>query len=394
MTPEEWYKGEKKIIDKAAQQQYEEAYVNKELMNKYLKQNLAEQGLANTGMANLYAQQANTDYMNQRANIAQAQQQSEQSLYDLYSQKKEKQFNDNSAAALESYLSQLAEAENAYGYIDDEKLSELTGGFDHNMLNSADRLKYETAYKGYVGTEEEKKAKAQDEFYTDMKYGMYENDRAGNITIDEWYRQADDAYNNGEISRDQYYEITDWIDGKAAPNKEIEQNRAMTNFTDTKLTPKINKNGQLSNEDADDLIAELDKIKDVIGEDNYIYTVNEIDKKRESALADETAKLNRQFRRQFPEVVVDASSGIDADTNDLNAFGNFASESGKQEEYVSKILRKADKGEFKNGDLIDFNYGANLGKNKEGIYMYYNGKFYKVSNKKRKDATWTHKNIG
>ena len=60
--------------------------------------------------------------------------------------------------------------ENAYGYIDDEKLAELTGGFDPNMLNSTDRLKYETAYKGYVGTEEEKKAKAQDEFYTDMQY--------------------------------------------------------------------------------------------------------------------------------------------------------------------------------------------------------------------------------
>ena len=88
---------------------------------------------------------------------------------------------------------------------------------------------------------------------------------------------------------------------------------------------------------------------------------------------------------------VDASNSISLESATVSSFGNFQSSGGKQDEYVAnilEILRTQDPKSplIKNGDIIDFNYGNNAFNREAGLYMYYEGKLYKVNGKKRSDA--------
>lgn len=196
------------MIDKSAQQQYEDAYVNKELMNKYLNQNLAQQGLANSGIANLYAQQNNTNYMNERANIAGAKQQAEQDLLDQYYSAKKEEQDENQKSFYDLAINKVNNSLN----LTDNKLSE----------NEMAQLK---------------------EYFAENK------DNLG------------DTYLNM---------INQYIEGygRNAQERETYEDTSYTKYLE-KAQSKLTEGNTLEDDDYDILIMELDKVKSDIGEENY-----------------------------------------------------------------------------------------------------------------------------
>jgi hypothetical protein len=75
--------------------------------------------------------------------------------------------------------------------------------------------------------------------------------------------------------------------------------------------------------------------------------------------------------------VEDVSTAIPVESANTLSFGKFAGSgnNGVQDKWILSILDKARNGEIKNGEVVNFNYGAG----KKANYVYYNGKFYKTN---------------
>lgn len=322
MTPEEMYKQNQQIIEKNAQQQYETAYVNQELMNKYLKQNLASQGLDNSGIANLYAQQANTNYMNERANIAQAQQEAESDLFNLYynEKKTEQEKADKAAADLSTkllgiYGSQIGNSVNNWGYLEEDKANQLRESFNWDDLTDADKALLESQFGAYAATEEQ--LRNRDEYENRWTYDRNAGD------FDELIKG--------------YYDSV----------------------------------GKLTTEDADELFIELENIKDKIGQTNYEKAKENI----QNAIETSAEREIRELKESYPKVTT--TRGIDASTATKDVFQVPGYGEDKEvDTYVQSILDMAKSGKLKNGDIVNFNHKTN---SDDYIYVYYNGKFYKSS---------------
>ncbi len=310
---DEWYNTNQQSIERQAQQQYEDAYVNRELMNKYLNQNLANQGLADTGIANLYAQQANTDYMNQRANIANAQQEAETNLFNQYYTQKKAEADDLSNTMLGIYSNQIANSVNNWGYLEDDKANQLRENIDWNSLTDKDRALLESQFGGYMATEEQ--LRNRDEYENRWQY-----DRA--------------AGDFDEIIKG-YYDSS----------------------------------GRLTTEDADELFMQLENIKDKIGNNNYEKAKQAI----QDAIETSTEREIREIKEVYPKVTT--TNGIDAKsaTKDIFIVPGLG-EDKDVDEFVQSILDMAKNGKLKNGDIVNFNHKTNSG---DYIYVYHNGKFYK-----------------
>ena len=353
---DEWYNTNQQNIERQAQQQYEDAYVNRELMNKYLNQNLASQGLADTGIANLYAQQNNTDYMNQRANIANAQQEAENKLFNQYYTQKKAETDAYSQKLYDLYSGQIDNSVNPYGFIDEDARNKLSESIDWDSLNASDRSLLEAGLNMYVGTEEQLKNKAQydayEQFATDAGLIMRENENKYGETglyydqYEELLKQYNQAYTDGLISLEQKVELEDLLKDYKIDRKEVAGND----------------------------IAETKK--------------QEIEKNTTDAsiAADKKYLQDNLDSKYLKELNLDSPINIWDENLTSASFGNFArggKENTNQSNYVKAIIEKArlgpENGGFQNGDTVRFNYGT-TGLGNEGIYMYYNGKFYKYNN--------------
>lgn len=241
---DEWYNTNQQNIERQAQQQYEDAYVNRELMNKYLNQNIASQGLADTGIANLYAQQANTDYMNQRANIANAQQEAETNLFNQYYSEKKAENDKKQQDAYNLFTNKVNNSLNEYGKLSDDTILELqdyiiNSGLDNYYTNLANQY-----IAGYIPTQEQKDHISEQE----------------------------------EIKT-------------LAPYYEDESNRVLDEISSL-INLDVNK---LSDANVRRAYEILEKNRKLIGEDNYIAIYNKI---RDLRMTEEDKKMLEQKEKQ------------------------------------------------------------------------------------------------
>lgn len=252
---DEWYNTNQQNIERQAQQQYEDAYVNRELMNKYLNQNLASQGLADTGIANLYAQQANTDYMNQRANIANAQQEAETNLFNQYYTAKKEEKDQQQKDVYNMVLNKVNNSLNEYGKLSDDTIIELEDYIDNSGLKDYYLNLAKNYVKGYTPTKEQNDIIKEQEEIKDLS---------------------------------PYYDIED-----ARVRKEI----------DSLVEPTTQK---LSKSNAAKALEILENNRKLIGEDNYAILKREIKdaimdseniealEEREKEIAEEARKYNEE----------------------------------------------------------------------------------------------------
>lgn len=361
LTPEEWYKTQQQALDQSVQQQYEEAYVDRELMNKYLKQNLAQQGLDNSGIANLYAQQANTDYMNTRAEIAQDKQQSEMALLDEYYNKqkteqaaKDAETKSNQQDLYNMYLRKVDNAVGTNGYLTDSTVAELQNYFDTESLGEHYTTLINDYMAGYAPTAEQQVMINQQETANNFDLDAYElmSQNAQKYGYDGLYfdqtmnlmTQYEQAYKEGKITKEQKTQLT-------------ENALAVTKWA------KENPNNAIDDEK------------------NVKYATTE-----ESIESDKKYLKEHVNSKQLKNLDLDNPINIWSDGLTSSTFGDFArggKEGTKQSTYVEQIIKLArgelEGKELKDGDTVRFNFGAtSLGN--DGIYMYYNGKFYKYTN--------------
>ena len=331
----EKYNTAKQMLAKNTQQQYETAYVNQQLMDKYLKQNLAQQGLADSGIANLYAQQNNTNYMNQRADIAKTNMLAEQELYDKYTQDVQKREDDIYNLA----IGKIDKSLNNNGYLSDSS-----------------RIELEDYFKG-LGLSEDRTGLLNQ--YMDM------------------YKPTEEQIKIAEYAP--YYDY-----------------EAEKFYKD--VTKNIGSNGKITSEKAEQLLTQLDSVRDQIGEAYYkdykasimsLTETNEDIKKNQSD--QETTKIqnkNKVLQKYGVDTtdrrnIVDMNSINSRDGSGYEQFGEFAN-SGMQRNWIKEVINKAKNNEIKDGTLIDMNYGVNA-TGKGDVWVYYDGKFYKT-NRHTKEA--------
>ncbi|MFR5061592.1 MAG: hypothetical protein ACLTEK_01125 [Christensenellales bacterium] len=96
------------------------------------------------------------------------------------------------------------------------------------------------------------------------------------------------------------------------------------------------------------------------------------------------------FATQNKYGIVDPYAGIVLDTAGAESFGKYngTGKGTQQDQYINKIIGKAKEGAIDNGTVINMNYGAGKADN----YVYYNGRFYKTTNKATIDSDNVDKN--
>ena len=152
---EEWYNTNNSQLEKNKQKQLEEAYINNELMNKYLNQVATNAGIDRSGIAELYKQQANNDYMNNRAEINSNYSDQQQDLYNRYfTAKKEEEDIANAKLEQEKKEAQLKE--------------------EADKAKQESELKYnQSIYDAYLDTD-----------YSNM-FSQYDSDKDGKLTKEQ-----------------------------------------------------------------------------------------------------------------------------------------------------------------------------------------------------------------
>ena len=172
MSIDDWYNTSKSRLDQSRQNQLEDAYVNQQLLEKYLPERLAQQGIENTGVAELYRQQANNNYINNRASINQNY---NDSLYNLdtsyYTQKKAEQdkidaeAKERQQALYNMYANKIDRSVNDYGFIDDENNNLLSQYINENLDNLGDYASLLDAQLGmYSGTDSQRNTMYDDNY--------------------------------------------------------------------------------------------------------------------------------------------------------------------------------------------------------------------------------------
>jgi hypothetical protein len=365
-------------------------------MNKYLKQNIAEQGLGNTGIANLYAQQTNKDYINQRAEIAKNQQNNELGLYNQYynqkQEEKEKQellqkeeqekldFETKaySSNLLNSYIKKAENLLNDYKFIEDSAIQELYSTVDWDSMTESDKKLLESAINLYKPTEQQLLEQSQANATTNLYNNFYDNFYNETYDFDKYFNNIEEAYSTGQITREQRDLLREYVTGEQDKQKEFERVGILQEFEAKRDGMLVD--GKLSKKNAEKLYKELEELKSQIGTDYYnqekLYVQGLIDK--ESFNTPEELDLYSG---------VDKSNPISLENATVTSFGRFLNIGNVQRDWVKTVLDAAKSNKIKNGDIIDFNFGSGIGN--EGVYMYYDGKFYKAPGYSRKEANIT-----
>ena len=353
---DEWYKSNNEQLEKNRQKQLEETYINKELMAKYLGQDMKVSGLSDSGIAELYKQKSNTDYMNNRAQVNSNYEAQQQSLSNQYfAAKKEEedianakleQEKKEAQAKLEKeqndmfqmYVNKVDNSLNQYGYLDDEVKSQLSEYFNRDSIGEHYSSLLDEYMNGYTPNAEQKAYIEEQE--AAKEYVPYYDDEAN--------------------------KFTDGIYGM------------------------LDENGKITQEEATELYKKLEENRKLVGEDNYmaiyrgIKEMTETTEEANKRVEKETAVKNVNKRAEIERLGgIESHNGISVDAANSNSFGSY--KSGKdQTNWVNEVINRAKNGKLKNGDLIDFNYGANAS-SAGSVYLYYDGKFYKT-NKRASEA--------
>lgn len=311
VTLDEWYNTNKDYLDKEKQLQMEDAYVNQELMNKYLNESLAQQGLDQSGVANLFRQQLNTDYMNTRANIANANQQSQLDLYNKYYSAKKEEQDKVQGQMYDMYTNKIANSVNQYGFIDDDTQAALNQYIDENPDKFGSNYKdlLQSQLDLYRGNEEQIKA------YKEDNYQSY---------LDDLYSRIGDSTAITDEDYDTLVSELDTVKGKIG---EANYHNAMQTLTAYKtmgdVVEKLNENNRISSYDYTKLKEAIDTLK----EEGTITTAayNEILKNLE-ILKLSIEEENAAYQKQLQEGLFNANlDPVLKNLVDLN-----------EQEYISK----------------------------------------------------------
>lgn len=297
---DEWYNKAVQRNEQNRAAELEQNYVRQQLMEKYLPQDMKANGLSGSGLAELYKQKSNTDYMNNRALINSNYNDSNQSLLENYTNKKQ-------------------------AIADEEKAEEATKIAKEEATQEQNILDWYTRMSGSI----------------DAKIAELIDEETGKLSEEGYnslYKYIED--NKGNINS--HYEglLKNYLDDYKMNEEQISK------YNEQKLLEE--KQAKLSED--------IEKISELFG-DNY------------------------------------TGSYVDLENATISSFGKHlgTGKGGKQDKYILKVIELARQGKFQNGDLIDFNYGSNLGS--DGIYAYYNGRFYEIKHADKTHAKYDEDNL-
>lgn len=400
MTLDEWYNSNTKTLESKRQKQLEDAYVNQQLINKYLGNKLANDGLSNTGVAPLYYANNNANYRNEVANINSSYMDNQQNLSNQYYGYKKDEQDKADALAREETAKQEAELKekqdtlfniykqkvdnslNEDGYLDDSTIESLYTQFDKEGLGETNSGYLDQYINMYKGSEETIKNANYDKNYKELAY-KFESEFDNDITqYDSYLNELNSALYSDKINTEQYYSLKSYLDDTVEADKN-KQEQTRETYADAYFEnyqamadTEISKYGVLTEEQYNALLKKYDSSK--IGDERYQILKDYLSQ----YLADEkeleelnAIQLESDLKRLNDSV--DINSVVDPEYATVKSFGSFNNFSGDQNKYINKILEKAEY--FDDGDIIDANYGIGT-----ELYMYYKGKFYKVSSGKAK----------
>lgn len=252
MSLDDWYNTSKSRLDQSRQNQLEDAYVNQQLLEKYLPERLAQQGIENTGVAELYRQQANNNYINNRASINQNY---NDSLYNLdtsyYTQKKAEQdkvdaeLKERQQALYNVYANRIDNSVNDYGFIDDESRDLLSQYINSNKDNLGDYASMLDSRLGmYAGTSTQRNAMYGDnynEYMADLTSRL--GDKTG-LTDDEYDFLVNELESNKTQLGEANYEKV----------KSLLNQYKTANQLQEKVQNSLNNYGLIEKSDATDII--------------------------------------------------------------------------------------------------------------------------------------------
>ena len=234
----------------------------------------------------------------------------------------------------------------------------------------------------YKGSEETIKTANYDKNYKELAY-KFESEFDNDITqYDSYLNELNSALYSDKINTEQYYSLKSYLDDTVEADKN-KQEQTRETYADAYFEnyqamadTEISKYGVLTEEQYNALLKKYDSSK--IGDERYQILKDYLSQ----YLADEkeleelnSIQLETDLKRLNDSV--DVNSVVDPKYATVKSFGSFNNFSGDQNKYINKILEKAEY--FDDGDIIDANYGIGT-----ELYMYYKGKFYKVSSGKAK----------
>ena len=415
MTLDEWYSANNNQLENNRKRQVEDAYVNQQLMNKYLQSNLSSAGLSRSGVASEYMNQSNIDYRNQVANINKNAQDSQLALANqYYGYKKDEQDKADALAREEAakqeqlakeqaeelkkkqdtllgiYQQKVDNSLNEYGYLDDHTINSLYTQFNKDELGDTNYTYLDKYINMHRGSEEDIKRKGQDDAYKSYYYKFNDeyNNKINNYESN--LLDINNALKEGTINQDHYYELKSYLDNALEHYNSLYYNDVANKFADD-TSKLLDSNGKLTQGEAVELYKKLEDQRALMGEENYmnIYAqlrdFTETKEEKEAREGQERAnKLNMMKTTAEKYGAINGLSYITVDKANSKSFGDYRDTDGKQSNWVNEIINRAKSGKLRNGDLIDFNYGANAS-TIGSVYLYYDGKFFKT-NKKAKEA--------
>jgi len=233
------------------------------------------------------------------------------------------------------------------------------------------------------------------ELYKQKANTDYMNNRA---TINANYNNSNQSLLENYTNKKQQIEDEENAERKAEEEQNIlDWYERMSGNISVKAAELQNEDGKLSENDYNSLYKYIEDNKGNINSHyegllkNYLdtYKMNE----------EQLSKYNsaKQLESDIEYISktytgIDTSNPIKVEDAGVTSFGTKYNDAGtgkgSQDAYVSSVLSKLKRKQFKNGIFIDFDYGKSQDKG-NSVYFYYNGYLYKT-NRTRKDANFFH----
>lgn len=222
---DEWYNKAVQRNEQNRNVELEQNYVKQQLMEKYLPQDMKVNGLTGSGLAELYKQKSNTDYMNNRALINSNYNDSNHSLLENYTNKKqeiadiEKAENDQNildwytrmTGSIDAKIAELVDEET--GKLSEEDYNSLYKYIEDNKGNINSH--YEGLLKNYLNEykmdEKQLSEYNSKQFFNDNYAGLVENENGIDISTPAKAKEA--LVNNPDTAYlytyQQYFDLKD-----------------------------------------------------------------------------------------------------------------------------------------------------------------------------------------
>lgn len=170
-------------------------------------------GLSGSGLAELYKQQANTNYMNNRAKINSNYSAQQQNLYNQYfSAKKEEEAKDQAKLEQEQknmfdmYVNKVDNSLNEYGFLDDDVREQLSKYFNKDSIGDHNYALLDEYMNSYTANDEQKAYIQEQEIIKENSpyYDHYRTEFLNEVT--------DNLLDNGKLTSDQVNEYLNKLD--------------------------------------------------------------------------------------------------------------------------------------------------------------------------------------